>query len=70
MKKAFLLLFCALCVSEVAFGQLEVKSDGRVNITPSGNYGLYGYSSGIVTINPKMLLLDPPIHSAGVKGSG
>jgi hypothetical protein len=87
MRKVFsifaTLIFAA---SEVAFGQLEVKSDGRVNITPSGNYGLYanvapsgniqsspyglyGCSSGIVTINPKQIVLEP-FYSAGVKGSG
>ena len=35
MKK-FLLLFGALCASAVAFGQLEVYSDGSIVVNPSG----------------------------------
>jgi len=42
MKKYFL-LFGALCVGTVAFGQMKVQSDGRVTENPSSNAMLCVY---------------------------
>ena len=78
MKK-YMFLSCALCVSLVAFGQVEVKSDGKVEITPSGSQGIYvdvassGSSSayGIISNSsgsPGVLVATP--YAAGVRAMG